>query len=332
MANDNWLSDEQQEKVQELLNITSQAERDARRAESDRLGSAEGAPKWDGVSWRYKEVVEFLDEVCEQEGRARIDLPEDTKQLAVSAWIGCCYCRLQITRNPDLGIYRYDVGKQIGREIKDLEKEIDSYQVRHQASLWNVLQGTYDQWGEARRNYGMKYEADELEYYMLRARMRRERWRVFSGYSLLSRVVSVVGKQTTGLRISIPTVIKRTTRCVEDFSDFVHAWLDWALYWAVKGLFWPFLLFMIFPIVFFAFLYDRTNSIRFENGTSVPPGLLGFWYSLYFSVFVFTGSEPGALTTCGNPTITGLMALEAMFAYVFMVVVVGYLVNRLSSR
>jgi hypothetical protein len=337
VPNDNWLSEEQKDRARKLLSIAGQSEREAMNMESDPLGLVGDAPRWDKASRQYRRVVGFLDAACRQAGRNRIDLPEDTKQLAVSAWIGRYRCMLHMTRDPDLEIYRYDVGKQIGREIKSLERKIASYQVKHQAHLWNILQGVYDQWGEERRDYGMKYEADELQYHMLKAQMRRERWRLSSRKSpLLSLVNAARRKWVAPLRARIPTRIKGIARGIDDFSSFLHAWVEWALYAIGKGLVWPFILFVALPIVLFAFLYARTDGLRLESGALLPEpfpqGPLRFWYALYFSVFVFTGSEPGALTTCGNPTITGLMALEAIFAYIFMVVVIGYLVNRLSSR
>ena len=274
---------------------------------------AEGNQRWGDGARYYTEAIRLLDRKhgVEQPTDRGAKLAEEEKTAALERWIGYLHCKIEMMR-ADTETLFYDMGKELGKEIKKVEKEIDRYRIRNRVYLWNTLLRTYDRWGEDRRNAGMKYEADELQYYMLKARMRRERWRIHWQKSPLPSPVSAV-------------------------SDFLRAWIEWMLYRIGKGLFWPFLLFMICPIVLFALLYHWSGGIRLEGNNlespdHLPSGLQGFWYCLYFSVFVFTGSEPGALTTCGDPAITGLMALEAMLAYIFMVVVIGYLVNRLSSR
>jgi len=106
-------------------------------------------------------------------------ITEEDKHEALDWWIGYLHCKIEMIR-ADCESLLYDMGEEISPQIREVEREINKYRIRNKVHLWNTLQRTYDKWGDQRRNQGKKSEADELLHHMLKARMKRDFWRIFT--------------------------------------------------------------------------------------------------------------------------------------------------------
>lgn len=141
---------------------------------------AERDGQWGDCLLHYAEAIELLDEkygVEEPRERAAKIIEED-KHVALDWWIGYLHCTIEMIR-ADSESLLYDMGEEIGGQIREVEREIKKYRLRNRVYLWDTLQCTYDQWGDERRNQGRKNEAGELRHHMLKARMKRDFWRIF---------------------------------------------------------------------------------------------------------------------------------------------------------
>ena len=142
---------------------------------------AEENEQWgDGMRY-YTEAIRLLDDKCrvkESVERGAKIVEEEDKHKALDWWIGYLRCKIEMIR-ADSESLLYDVGEEIGRQIREVEREIMKYGIRNKVYLWDRLLRAYDQWGDERRNQGKKREADELQHHMLKARMKRDFWRIF---------------------------------------------------------------------------------------------------------------------------------------------------------
>lgn len=141
---------------------------------------AEKKRQWGDGLVHYVDAIRALDEeykVTNPDERGTKIVEED-KHEALGWWIGYLHCKIEIIR-ADSESLLYDMGEEIGQQIREVEREIKKYGIRNKVYLWNTLQHTYDQWGDDRRNQGKKSEADELLRHMLKARMKRDFWRIF---------------------------------------------------------------------------------------------------------------------------------------------------------
>jgi hypothetical protein len=136
--------------------------------------------RWGGALLHYAEAIRLLDEEYEIEKpkERAAKMSEEDKHVALDCWIGYLRCRIRVMR-ADSESFLYDMGKEIGREIKSMEEEVEKYRIGNKVHLWNRLQRAYDQLEEERRVLGRKNEADALHSHMLRARMKRDFWRIF---------------------------------------------------------------------------------------------------------------------------------------------------------
>ena len=265
--------------------------------------------RWLDASEKYRSVLGMIKQSSDKPINPGSGSNVVEQEQAVDCLIGFHHCKLQLSEAADPGILEYDSSKRVRQGVKKLEKELKSYPIK-KSRLWNILQYTYDQWGEEQRNAGLKYEADEYQYHMLKARMK---W-------MWGRAIAPRESRNVGV-------------WMEFVVSFVRTFIEWALYWVGKGLFYPFLFFVGIPILLSSFIYFGTECIVVDGMNVQPAGFLRWLYSLSYSVFVFTGSEAGPVRACSNhPGVILAMAGEAIFGLVFMVVIVGYLVNRLSSR
>ncbi len=87
--------------------------------------------------------------------------------------------------------------------------------------------------------------------------------------------------------------------------------------------------FIVAPVMTFAIVYWLSGALVFTGGKPLPAGLEGFWYSLYYSIGIFTGTGSGDLAP--QYPFLWLTSLEAITACVLIAVAIGYIVNRLSS-
>jgi hypothetical protein len=303
----------------------------------DPLGLRSNQIAWSKVSVHYQQVVNHLDTCYSDCKKERTELPELMKEVCAWSLINACHARLLHMRVEDPEMLHYDEPSRVNREVNKLEWEIKSYAIGRRW-IWNALQSVYDQWAEERRTAGLKNEADELQYHMLKARMKYRMWCLFAPFlNHWEGLIRTIIRSSGRLDRMIPGPLKAVWKWIVDLENALRASLEWSLYLVGKGLVWPFVVFVLLPILVCALVYDRNGWVCQLDGNQagpvLPPESLRFAYSLYFSIFVFTGSEPGAVTAClGHPVMALWMAGEAIFAYVFMVVVIGYLVNRLSSR
>lgn len=232
-------------------------------------------------------------------------LPEPIKDQALECWIGYLRCQFVLrSRVSNMLIWDFPDAK----ELDGVERKIRAYKTKYPIKLWNELYQSYNALEIECNDKRMPKTADVFHHYAIRARRNLY-------YHLALR-----GEKD-----------KTWTRRLRALAGMMSTSVELMLDQATVGILWSVLL-MIALLVLFAFLYDWSGGIMFEDGLPIPSGVRGFLYALYFSVFVFTGTEPGALTTTGQFPITGLMVLESIFAFVFTVVVIGYVVNRLSSR
>jgi hypothetical protein len=271
---------------------------------------------------------------------------------AVLCWIGISYAHLKNDQQAEPSVREYDVSPKIRGQIRRLEGSIRPYRLGKKA-LYNILQQTYDEWCEEWRTIGMKYEADELQYYLLKARMK---WNLFNLAPCLLKLafwLEDLGDRFQGSFSKRFKRIKGISTWIERFFDTFRSIIEWSLYSIGKSLVWPLLLFVVVPILFFTCVYYQSKcvSIRDSQAQAVtPPACQSdgtpqlvptaaaapapvFIDNLAYSIIVFTDSDSGSLSVCANqPYVHRYMAAEALLAYISMLVVVGYLVNRLSSR
>lgn len=141
---------------------------------------AEESQQWGVAMYYYTGAIRLLDDkygVKESVDRG-LKIIEEDKHEALDWWIGYLHCKIEMIR-ADSESLLYDMGEEIGRPIREVEREIKKYRVRNRVYLWDRLLRAYDQWGDERRNQGKKSEADELQHHMLKARMKRDFWRIF---------------------------------------------------------------------------------------------------------------------------------------------------------
>jgi hypothetical protein len=275
----------------------------------DKAEQAESKNDWPTASGLYKEALEIIDHFKKTEGERKNELALQADEKGIIAVLRGYYCTLQLTKDVNPEMIEYDSSRRVSKDIKELEIRLQKYVVS-KGRLWNILQCMYDKWGGERRDAGMKYEADEFQYHMLRARLR---W-MWS-------------------RITHPNVQEKQRERLEYLIGFVRASVEWVLYRVGKGIFLPFIAFIGLPILICSFVYYFSGCVIVEGMHCQPVGLIGWLYSLSYSIFVFTGSEAGPVTACsGNPLVIFTMGLEAISGMVFIVIVIGYLVNRLASR
>jgi hypothetical protein len=140
---------------------------------------AEQGGNWGSALSKYSEVIRRLDEkngIVYPGDRERMD--ETDKRTALDCWLCISHCKIEMTRtNPEVALY--DMGEEIAREIKKMERELKTYHMRNTVDLWNMLQNAYDRWGDERQRLGRQNEADNLRVYMLRARVKLRFWRLF---------------------------------------------------------------------------------------------------------------------------------------------------------
>jgi L-asparagine transporter-like permease len=112
--------------------------------------------------------------------------------------------------------------------------------------------------------------------------------------------------------------------------DFLESLILYSLDAASRSVRRTIAVFIALPIVICAVIYWLCGAIVFDDGSPLPKGINGLFYSLYYSIATFTGIEPANLA----PRCTGLWltALEAVLACILIAVAIGYIVNRLSSR
>ena len=79
-----------------------------------------------------------------------------------------------------LDLLHFDMGTEIGGRIREFERKLKSYKYGNKVHLWNKLLCAYEVLSIERRLSGRKREAEELWYHMLKARMKRVYWLVFS--------------------------------------------------------------------------------------------------------------------------------------------------------
>jgi hypothetical protein len=304
------------------------------KAAEDRRRPLMGDPNgdWATVKRGYNEVVRYLNITCQQQRRDLWELPIDAKLNIVNSLIWMCYCDLQIRNTSSPEMLFYDDPRNIAKILDRLELDIRRYELG-KPEVYNLLQCRYDEWCEQFRAQGKKYEADELQYYMLRARMK---WSLSNLLPFIPKMAQWWERGFVRLRKDFHAPLRFWGKAWEKFnilSDAVRAWFEWALYSVGKSLILPFFYLVIVPILVFACIYKVHGCVGLELADGAFKNLPGFGPSLVYSILVFTGSEAGPLTMCpDNEKIFGAMALESLFAYVFAIVVIGYLVNRLSNR
>lgn len=262
---------------------------------------------WVNALQHYNHTNKLIEKLARKSYSGNVGkLPEHIKDQAIECWVGYLRCQFFLRSRVSSSMLIWDFPNVEG--LDSIEQRLSSYKTKYPIKLWNELHQTYN----------------ELEIECQDKRMPRTA-EVFHRYSI---------KASRNLYYSLALRGGADKSRSERFRAFVNALrasVELALDRATIGIFWS-ILSSIGLILLFAFLYYRTNGIRFENGLSLPSGTRGLLYAFYFSVFIFMGSEPGALTTNGQAIITLLMVLESILAFIFTAVVIGYVVNRLSSR
>jgi hypothetical protein len=294
-----------------------------------------GRDGWPQVRYAYENVITYLEKVCLQHNGLARQLDQDSKSDLIVSAVWSCYSLMHTTDDAhiEMGVMGfYDDNRKIARNVRDLEIRIKSYRY-DKKELYNLLQGHYDQWCEEWRGLGKKYEADELQYYMLNARMK---WALFQLMPWLigpATRLAHVEAAWAGINARRWKWIKTLEDGWFRFSDALRAMVEWLLYKVGKSLVTPFIIFVLLPIMVCGLVYAENGCVSFSTEAGGLTTAGGIWNAMVYSVFVFTGAEAGAMTMCNRvPGIHTLMAFEALFAYIFMMVVIGYLVNRLSSR
>ena len=341
MSNDDWFSQQDKDCTKEIL-----------RTALNNLNALRDCDHWhdsDVDTWSegavlFQKVHRYVDRLCIGQKRKRQELPETVKDICVDAWIGDYYCRLHALRLSGPETLEYDSHRIIRKDISLLETEIKSYWILHER-IWNTLQNKYDQWSEEWRTQGWKEEADELQSHMLQARMKYRLWVLAprlvgrGGRWLQKRELERRKKVSRSLAQQSQYSGRRLSLVTQNwgirFFDALRAWLEYRLFRIGKGLLSPLLVYVALPIFIFGLLYTLKGWVCIDRGGEIAalPPRYRFWYSLLFSTLVFTGSEPGQLTSCpGHAGMYTLMAIESLGAFIIIAVIIGYLVNRLSSR
>ena len=287
---------------------------------------------WAAVKKGYKEVVIYVNKICKHNNGQVRELPVDTKSNVINSLIWMCYCDFQIRNTSGPEMLFYDDPRYIAKILDKLELDIRRYELG-KPEVYNLLQCRYDEWCEQFRAQGKKYEADELQYYMLRVRMK---WSLSNLLPFVPKLAQWWEHGFVRLRKVFHAPLGLWGQASEIYnrlSDAIRAWFEWALYSLGKSLIRPFFYLIIVPILVFACIYKEHGCVLLELTDGTFKNLPGFGPSLVYSILVFTGSEVGPLSMCpDNERIFGAMAVESLFAYVFAIVVIGYLVNRLSNR
>jgi hypothetical protein len=346
MSTDDWFSKQDKDCAEEYLREAKNALANLR----DQNGWHESdLNAWYECAEVFQKVHRYIDQVCDKMMRSRLELSETVKDMCAEAWIGDYYCRLHALSISGPKAIEYDSHRLIHKDISNLEAEIKSYRIHH-LGIWNQLQYMYDQWSEEWRNQSLKDEADELQAHMLYARMKYSLWvlapiflerggqwlqklelerRKKVSQSLIYRIENYIR------RLRLVAFLLKTRGWIDRFFDGLRAWLEFLLFRISKGLLSSFLLYVIVPIIAFGLFYAWKGWVCIENAgnpITLPPQYR-VWYSIFFSVMVFTGSEPGQLTSCpGNLFMYASMAVESLIAFIVIAVVIGYIINRLSSR
>lgn len=262
--------------------------------------------QWVEASKYYSQSINWIEQMTRSaySGDAS-KVPELVKDQALECWMG--YIRCQFTlRTRDSSMFIWDSPNV--NEYENLERKICAYKTRYPIKLWNGLYQMYVSMEIECHNNRMPRTADALHHFSIKARKNLYYYMAVRG-----------GKD------------KPIFQRLKAFGNATSASIELMLDHATVGILWSVLLMIAF-IVLFAVLYRWSDGIRFDGDIPLPRGFEGFLYALYFSVFVFTGTGSGALTTTDQFSIIGLMVLESIVAFIFTVVVIGYVVNRLSSR
>jgi hypothetical protein len=295
--------------------------------------------EWIDALLYYNKAIRLLDERngVRDPGERAVRMSEEDKHAALDCWVALLRCKIEVFR-ADSEILLYDVGGEIDKEIRGTEREIKGYGIRNKIYLWNTLQRAYDQWGDERRDQGRKNEADALQHHALKARMKRDFWRVFgqpllpdvriirSVFALLESLIRH-GLNAVGNGILWTIVVLHRVLLI---PALLESWIRYGLDTVSKGLVQTIAVFIFAPIVVFAAAYWSSGTVTFVDNEPLPAGLEGFLHSLRYSIGTFTGTGSSDLT----PHCSGLWltSLEAIMACVFIAVALGYIVNRLSSR
>jgi hypothetical protein len=283
---------------------------------------------WATVKRGYNEVVRYLNIICQQQKTGVWELPIDTKMNVVNSLIWICYCDLQIRNTSGPEMLFYDDPRYIAKILDKLELDIRRYELG-KPEVYNLLQCRYDEWCEQFRAQGKKYEADELQYYMLRVRMK---WSLSNLLPFVPKLAQWWEHGFVRLRKVFHAPLGLWGQASEIYnrlSDAIRAWFEWALYSLGKSLIQPFFYLIIVPILVFACIYQ---TIDCTQPSAVNPPLAGYLSFVIFSILVFTGSDAGSLSPCADQGFHAIMAIESLWAYAIAIVVIGYLVNRLSNR
>lgn len=269
----------------------------------------------------YSKYIEFVKRKCRHNGGSVSKLPVDTKMNVVTSLIWISYCDLQQRNTSGPEMMYYDDPRGVAEILDQLELELRSYEVGR-PEVYNLLQCRYDEWCEQFRAQGRKYEADELQYYMLRARMK---WSLAQLIHKIPQLGLDWEQLVIPLRSALAKPLAQWEKASEKyhvFADAIRAFFEWLLYWFGKSLVRPFLFFIVIPIMVFAAIYQGfgcSQTLRYDS-------------YLIFSTLVFTGSDASSLASCAVNGFHTTMAIEALWAYIFAIVVISYLVNRLSNR
>jgi hypothetical protein len=276
--------------------------------------------EWHSAKREFSEIIRQIDKYYSIEDRSqRNNIPEGPieavdKLDAINCHIAYLHAQLELVRTDrDTANYEsrwYDVAKEVETDIESTESEIEAYQFSNQAELWNQLQWSYDSWGDERRQLGMKYQADALQYFMLKAKANRDWYIAKDARSFYTKLLA--------------------------WYDYSGSWVEFKLYSLGMHLARSLVFLIVLPIFLYSLIYYWFGCLRNPIIGSVKAT---FWQTLYFSVFTFLG-ETGVLEitqACkANLSLYNLFkiltATEALWAFLMALIVVGYLVNRLSSR